>query len=398
MVSLSQDERNLIIIQGLDYFASGLAWIFVTIFLFAHSDFRTTVLFQLWSFLSLLVFIVSSGWILRKISSGLMMKIGIACGAIFYFLLFALQGKTVQYLIPLALFNGFGGAMFWMSFNLNQYILSNSGSREHYFGYANAVTSFLSAIAPFLGGAIITIAGTTLYFGISSGYATLFFLVSLLLLGVVLWIGKLPSHEIPSFSYGHLFTKNHSRTWHVVLWQQALLGLYDCALGTVTGILFYLIIRQELWIGVMQSMGYLLGTLGGVASAKLLGKRPWLFWVGSVGLSFGIGIFAYMQNLVGLWIFVVLSGFTTPFLNTSLSSTMFRVMDGVGDHWRHKYHFLLEKDIVLGSLRVASYFFLYMYLAKGDQVALAKQWLYVLPVLPLSIGILLHVSEKQITR
>lgn len=397
MASLSRDERNLIIIQGLDYFASGLAWIFVTIFLFAHSDFRTTIFFQLWSFISLLVFVVSSGWILRKISSGLMMKIGIACGALFYFLLFLLQGKTIQYLIPLALFSGFGGAMFWMSFNLNQYILSNSGAREQYFGYANAIISFLSAIAPFLGGVIITVAGTTLFFGINSGYATLFFVVFLLLLSIVLFIGKLPSHEIPSFSYRHLFTKNHSRSWHLVLWQQALVGLYDIALGTVTGILFYLIIRQELWIGIAQSVGYLLGTVGGVASAKLLGKRPWLFWVGSVGLSLGISIFAYSQSLIGLWLFVFISGFTTPFLNTSMSAMMFRVMDGVGDHWRHKYHFLLERDIVLGTLRVVSFLFLYIFLSYGEQVSLAKQWLYILPILPLSIGILLHFSGKTMS-
>ena len=398
MTVLSRDERNLIIIQGLDYFASGLAWIFVTIFLFAHSDLRTTIFFQLWSFISLLVFVVSSGWILRKISSGLMMKIGIACGALFYFLLFLLQGKTVQYLIPLAIFSGFGSAMFWMSFNYNQYIFSNSGSREHYFGYANAVISFLSAIAPFLGGAIITVAGTTLYFGISAGYAILFLFVSLLLFSIVLFIGKLPSHETQLFFYHDLFTKNHSIAWRLVLWQQAFLGLYDTALGTVTGILFYLIIRQELWIGVAQSAGYLLGTIGGIASAKLLGKRPWLFWVGSIGLSLGILIFAYAQNLIGLWLFVIVSGFTIPFLNTSISTMMFQAMDAVGEHWRHKYHFLLERDIVLGILRVVSYLFLYIYLSYGDQVTLAKQWLYILPILPLSIGILLHFSGKVTSR
>ena len=114
-----------------------------------------------------------------------------------------------------------------------------------------------------MGGAIITVAGTTLHFGISAGYAILFLLVSLLLFSIALFIGKLPSHETPLF-FIMIFLPNHSIAWRLVLWQQAFLGLQDTALGTVTGILFYLIIRQELWIGVAQSAGYLLGTIGGL--------------------------------------------------------------------------------------------------------------------------------------
>jgi len=138
MSSLNRQERHLITIQGLDYFASGLASIFVTIFLFAHSDLRTTILFQLWTYGSLLFFFVLSGYTLRKVSSATHMKVGVAVGAIFYFFLFVFQEKTVQYIVPLAIFHGFGAGIYWAALNLNQYIFSNQTKREQYFGYTGA--------------------------------------------------------------------------------------------------------------------------------------------------------------------------------------------------------------------------------------------------------------------
>jgi len=398
MSSLNRQERHLITIQGLDYFASGLASIFVTIFLFAHSDLRTTILFQLWTYGSLLFFFVLSGYTLRKVSSATHMKVGVAVGAIFYFFLFVFQEKTVQYIVPLAIFHGFGAGIYWAALNLNQYIFSNQTKREQYFGYTGAVVNILSAMSPFLGGLIITIFGTGLYYGVGTGYATLFFLVFLLLVGMVLFIGKLPGHEGPSFSYKHLFTKERTVSWRLVLWEHALIGLYDAALGTVTGILFYLILKQEVLIGSAQAVGFILSSIGGVASAKLLEKQHRYFWVGSVGLALALWIFASMQNPIGLWIFVVVSGFTGPFLNTWLASVWFHSMDAVRDHWRNKYHLMLERDISLGVCRILSLVFLYVYLAHGDQVILAKQWLFVLPVLPLAIGVLLQKSGDTIRR
>jgi len=200
MSLLSRDEKHLIAIQSLDYFVTGLSSVFVTIFLFAPNYLRTTILFNMWDFASLSFFFTFSGWSLRKFSSGAHMKLGVAVSALFYLLLFFLQGQTIRYLIPLAIFNGFGSGIYWAAYNFNQYIFSNEEKREQYFGYTSAVVNFLSAISPFLGGVIITLAAR--WYGTGTGYASLFFLVFLLLAFMVFFIGKLPSHETLVFSYG----------------------------------------------------------------------------------------------------------------------------------------------------------------------------------------------------
>jgi len=171
--------------------------------------------------------------------------------------------------------------------------------------------------------------------------------------------------------------------------------MYDVSLSVVTGVLFYLILKQETLIGAAQAAGYIVGAISGVLSAKQLEKHHQFFWIGAVGLSVSLVMFALLQNPLGLWIFVLASGFTSPFLNTWISSLWFQTMDTIGDHFRNKFHLLLERDLALGISRIVSLIFLYFYLAYGNQVVLAKMWLYFLPILPIGIGILLHFSESQ---
>ena len=102
MALLNTEERHLVIIEGLDFFAYQLAGVFVTVFLFTNSDLKTTFLYRLIAFTSLLFFHVLSGWTLRKVSSGSLMRIGVVSGAIYFLLLFLLQGRAIQYIIPLA--------------------------------------------------------------------------------------------------------------------------------------------------------------------------------------------------------------------------------------------------------------------------------------------------------
>ncbi|MEK7119277.1 MAG: hypothetical protein AAB457_00670 [Patescibacteria group bacterium] len=109
MKSLSQDERKLLIIQGLDILAYSLASIFVTVFFFANSDLKTTVLYRAISFASMAFFMGAAGWTLRKFSSGLHMKVALFSGAFYYFLLFLLRQESVHYIIPLAILDGFTG-------------------------------------------------------------------------------------------------------------------------------------------------------------------------------------------------------------------------------------------------------------------------------------------------
>lgn len=393
MSTLNTEERHLIIIQGLDFFAYQLSSVFVTVFLFTNSDLKTTFLYRTITFISLLFFYVLSGWTLRKISSGNHMRIGLAGAAVYYLLLFLLQGKVINYLIPLAIYDGLIGGIYWSAFNLNQYIFTDKTNRERFFGIINAMINFLSALGPAIGGAIITVVGTGAMFGIQKGYAALFFLVFLLLALTTLFIGKLPSHEVPQFRYMHLITHKRSRAWWIVLWQQAVWGLSDMTVATITGVLFYLILKQELLLGVYQSVGYFMAAAIGLLAGKLLAKHHAYFWIGVIGCTISNSILALSHTPTGLWLYIIISGLTAPFLFTLVSTIGLQTIDRSVHHWTNAYHFLLERDIAMGLARIVSFFLLFLFVSESNQLAIVNTFLYVLPIIPITLGLLVWQSE-----
>lgn len=392
-MALNREEQHLITIAGLEFLSYQLAGVFVTIFLFVNSDLRTTFIYRAWTFSSLLFFYVLSGYTLRKITSGALMKISLVTGAVYYLLLVFLGKHAIAYLIPLALLDGFSGGNYWAAYNLNQYIFTDSTKREQYFGTSGAVLNLLGAVSPAIGGAIITLGGAGMVFGASRGYAALFFVVFLVLGATALFIGKLPSHEIPEFRYQHLLTHRRSRAWWIVLWQQAVWGFGDIALATITSVLFYLILKQEFTLGVAQSIGLVFGSIAGILAGRFLSKNHSYFWIGVVGLTIIDIVFALMPNPLGLWLFVIISSFVAPFLFTLVSTIGLRTIDQSVPNWKHAYHFLLERDIAMGLARIVSFLVLIFVMNQTNQVAIARMSLFVLPLVPMILGYLVWQEE-----
>jgi len=47
MAEFNREEKNLILIQAINYFSAALAGIFVTVYFFNHSDLKTTIFYNL---------------------------------------------------------------------------------------------------------------------------------------------------------------------------------------------------------------------------------------------------------------------------------------------------------------------------------------------------------------
>lgn len=124
----------------------------------------------------------------------------------------------------------------------------------------------------------------------------------------------------------------------------------------------------------------------------LLKKHPSAFWIGSIGSAVSIIMFALYQSPVGVWLFIIISGFTVPMLSNKLLTVYFGALDEEKGSWQQKYHLLLERDIVLGIFRTISYIGLFILLGFGSEIQLAKSWLLFLPIMPILIGFLIKKS------
>ena len=248
----------------------------------------------------------------------------------------------------------------------------------------------LQAVGPVIGGIIVTLGGSATFFHVKLGYSLLFFIVSLLLGFSSLLIGRLPSHEAPTFSFSHLLTHKRSKAWKYVLLQQATLGFYDVTLGTVSGVLMYLVLKKELLLGFTQTGAFLLGAIGGYIALRTLERFSRSFWIGVFGLTVGIGFFAFFQDVFGVLAYTIITGISAPFLNIWLSSVYYKAVDSHDRHWSEKYHLMIERETALGVPRVMSYLLLYGIVQYGDQIQFAKYSLFVLMFFPLFIGLFLR--------
>ena len=209
MSKFSQEERNLLIIQTVDAFIHSMAGIFLTVFLFVNSDLQTTLLFSLITFIFLLFWYVLSGITLQYVSSGSLIRFSLFCSSLFYLWIFIVKEDAIRYLIPLAIFNGFRAGNYWAAFNLNQYIFTHQSRRVKYFGSGSALINLFQAVGPLIGGIIISLGKQDLPYISFAGYAMLFFIVALLLLGLAIIIGKLPKHDKVKFSYQQIIRHIH---------------------------------------------------------------------------------------------------------------------------------------------------------------------------------------------
>ena len=392
MRNLSRQEQKLIIIQFFNFLSYSLTGVFVNVFFFAHGDLKTTILYNIISSTSFAVFYGMSGWTLRKVSSGLMMKISFLTSAVFYFLLFFLKEQSVTYIVPLGIISGFSAGNYWPAYNLNQYILTRAGRREEYFGWALALVNLANAIGPITAGTLISYIAY-LSSSLSTGYAVLFFLVFTIMIAAVVVIGKLPSHEPPQFSYRHLFSHRRSLAWKLVLGQQGLMGFYDVALATVSGVLLYLLLGGEAPLGFALTIAATLATGASIISIRILKRYKSGFWIGVIGSMVSIFSLGFFQNMVGAWVFILVSGATMAFFQNGLTIEVFRVLDNTEGGWRQKYHLLLEQSLVIQLFRIVSFLLLFFILELADEVSVARTWLMILPILPLFIGYFLRRSH-----
>lgn len=394
MYKLSDEEHILLKVQGLHYFSSSLAGIFVGIFLFKLGGLQSTTLYMLISFLFLLIWYVASGWALKKFSSTTLLHFGLICLATHYGLLFLLQEKAISHLVLLGIIGGTGMGNFWAGFNISQYILTHQKTRSRYFGQAGSLISLAQSFAPAIGGGIIFIT-TYLTFPEIVGYSLLFLSVMLLIIINILLSSKLPSYSGVDFSLRHIVDHRRTRNWKLILLQQFFIGIYDVGFGTVSSILLYVILQKEFTVGVVSTIAALIYASSSFLAGSLLLKDKRFLYFG-LGTSLGILIFALQQNWIGIIALILINGLAAPFLYIPPSTLFLNTVDEIDEPWQKKYHFLIERDTALGIPRILNYFFLFIFFGSGNQINLAREWIKIVPGFPVIVTILVLMMDQRI--
>jgi len=117
-----------------------------------------------------------------------------------YLLIFLMKGNIINYVIPIGVVIGIFNGMYWISYQILRFDLTNGENRGHYTGFESGISILVDIVMPVLGGAIVVFN----FFG--NGYPNLFLFGTIFFL-VSLFVGdvKFPTFNVPEFHFKKTF-------------------------------------------------------------------------------------------------------------------------------------------------------------------------------------------------
>lgn len=392
---MTKEEQALIKVQTIFTLTSALAGVFLSVFLFKIGNLGSVIQFHLVSLVFLLLWYVATGWLFQKWTSRVFMKLSFLFFFLVYFLLFLLRESAINYLLILGALFGSGHGNFWSANNLAQYISTQQKTRFHYFGRQNFWISLASSSGPIVGGLIISGVGY-INTASSAGYITLFFTVALLMAYLFFLTDSVPGFSGIQFSLRDIIMHRRKRNWNIVLFQQGVTGLWDVGFLSISGILIFLIVKEEFILGAVNTTSAVIFALASIWAAKILQKDKRYFVLGTILSPLALLFFAWQQNWLGIFSLLFVKNIFLPYINIPSSVLIYDEIDKINRSWQEKYHFLVERDLILGIARIATYLvLLYFFVGAADQVSIAKKWIYVVPLFPLLVGSSFLLLEKN---
>lgn len=384
---LTPQEHALNKVTGIYFFSNALAGIFLQFYVFKYLNFTGLVYYNLILLAFLVLAYIASGYLLKQWSTKLQIQLSLVLTTFFYVLLFVFKEQALTYIAFLGMISGIAAGLYWSGYNISQYILTHSHSRDHFFGRNMSIMNVTSALAPILGGMTVSLLG----------YAALFGFVGLLNAYLLIIAHRLPIHSGVRFSVKHIHSHVRSKNWNMILLQNFVLGLWDAGFSVISGIIFFLVLKDPTVVGFSRSVIFLLSAAISIYAGRFITRFSRVsIWAGIIA-TIGNVIFGVYQTPLGIALFGVLTGLSLPIINVLFSSAILNTMDETKESWEAKYHFFIERDTVLGIARLLSMGVLLVLFGYFEKNVVVTGWIIGVSGVPLLLGFLLRQTPNKNT-
>ena len=154
---LGSQGRLLLYVNTLFLLAEALSGTFVNVYLWKEAgDYILIGYYNIAFYLSMQVTFMLSGKWVKVYNKMSCLRSGISVAASFYLLILFLDGKAVDYIIPLGFLQGIGHGFFWLSFNIVLFEITNRENRDKFNALAGVLGSFVGMAAPLAAGYLIS--------------------------------------------------------------------------------------------------------------------------------------------------------------------------------------------------------------------------------------------------
>lgn len=349
--SLSAPSRRLLWAVLTVAMAASLTGVFVSLFLYVSSGRVTTMaLYSLGMFVGIALTSVWAGGLRHAVAPRPLFSAGVALTAGLYFLLLVLGPAAARYVLPLGLWAGVAGGVYWFSVNTLMYDLVPARERIVYFGTNQALSAAAGVALPLLAGWLIA----RLRHGL--GYEAVFGAAMVLYLAAFALSRRLPrGAAVGGLGVAAALRLVRDRPRYRRQWLAlALRGMRDVTGGFVLVALIYLQTRSAAGVAVYTAAAALAGALGALLVRRLPARRERpAMWFGAVACVCAAGALVWQGDRTWhLAVFQVATSLCTPLYQIPLATRVLGAMDEDADASRTRASYVLGRELAVNGGRV----------------------------------------------
>lgn len=378
---MAKPLRKFLISHSVLMFGREVFGLFVSLHIWKMTDSLSDVaLFQLVTIWAHLLTFTCSAFLVKKGYVPQVRLIGIFGSVAFFITIFLLGDHAIFWLLPLAVFNGAFGGMYWIVYHTLYLDLPTVQNRAYFASLDRSARILISVLAPAFGGLIISINAFDL------GYEVIF-IVGAICYSLSAAIGDVRTPKVSTSHY-------HFRKTLGLMWQQKPLVRaitarlmsnmwYQGALEKIIPIFIFEVVGNTLDLGLGLSMLAVLSIVVTMIFGRYIPQRQYLLVTSiSVGIVF-IG-FLCLIGVPGIWAylaFVLVREVFAPLINIPCIIYSDNLVRQLPDYENHRTEYIVIKEwLILAVGRTSG--FLCLYFATDMEMS-EVQWIFVLSGLSL---------------
>lgn len=342
----------LLAVNGLFAAGNALSGTFVSIYLWkASNNFALIGQFAAIQQVAMaLTFWLAGKWV-KEHNKMNALRLGVLVAAFFYGLVLLFGTSAAGYVWVLGIVQGLGSGLFWLSFNVVYFEVTDPDTRDRFNGLAGLLGSGAGMLAPWLSGLLITRMSDT------NGYRLIFTLsLAVFVLGAVtsFFLKKSKAKGTYDWLFVYRCLSHQGGVWKKVFLAMMAQGVREGVFGFLIALLVYISTGNEMKLGNFSLFTSAVAFVTFYAAGKLLAPRlrKWGMLLGVSGMILVIIPFFWSVSYSTLLIFGLGTSLFIPLYTVPITSAVFDLIgqDEESASRREEYIVLREQGLIAGRL------------------------------------------------
>ncbi|MBW7474459.1 MFS transporter [Paenibacillus oenotherae] len=349
---LDSQSILLLAVQGLFGIANALSGTFIGVYLWKAS--RSLALIGWFNFtqyaVSGLIFWIAGKWV--KEHNGMnSLRLGVALSGVFYCTVLLLGSSAISYAIAIAVLNGIALGLFWLSFNVVYFEITEPDNRDRFNGWAGLLGSGAGIFAPWISGMLIARNEG------ERGYAIIFTVSAVIfVIAVILsfWLKKRQTGGDYDWFHGFRQLRKAGSPWRRVVPGIAAQGVREGVFMFFIGLLIYMATGNEQKIGNFSLVTSLVALVSFWLIGKYLtpGRRRIAMLAGSLALAAVIIPLFWPLRFMTLLLFGIGTSLFIPLYIIPMTSAVFDLIGHDKESAERREEFIVLREIALTGGRI----------------------------------------------